>query len=108
MHEFVLSAETLKEKYGVSALDIAKGLEYCGIHPPTVYFPLIVHEALMLEPTETESRETLDAAADVFLSLARKAGEDAASLRSAPFSAAVSRPDEVKAARQPLLRYEWK
>ncbi|MDR1655258.1 MAG: aminomethyl-transferring glycine dehydrogenase subunit GcvPB [Treponema sp.] len=108
MHEFVLSAETLKEKYGVSALDIAKGLEDCGIHPPTVYFPLIVHEALMLEPTETESRETLDAAADVFLSLAKKAGEDAASLRAAPFSAAVSRPDEVKAARRPLLRYEWK
>ncbi|MDR0655668.1 MAG: aminomethyl-transferring glycine dehydrogenase subunit GcvPB [Treponema sp.] len=108
MHEFVLSAETLKEKYGVSALDIAKGLEDCGIHPPTVYFPLIVHEALMLEPTETESRETLDAAADVFLSLAQKAGEDAASLRAAPFSAAVSRPDEVKAARQPLLCYEWK
>jgi glycine dehydrogenase subunit 2 len=90
-------------KIGVRTLDIAKGLEDCGIRPPTVYFPLIVHETLMPEPTETESRETLDTAADVFFSLARNAGKDAASLRDAPFSAAVSRPDEVKA--PPLSRY---
>lgn len=69
MHEFVMSLDDLKEETGVSALDLAKGLLDNGIHPPTMYFPLIVHEALMVEPTETESRETLDEACDVFLKL---------------------------------------
>ena len=99
MHEFVLSASKQK-KSGVSALDIAKGLIDKGFHPPTVYFPLIVKEALMVEPTETESKETLDAFADALLDLARAAEENPGQFHTMPENTPVSRIDETAAARQ--------
>jgi glycine dehydrogenase subunit 2 len=105
MHEFVLSAQR-QAKNGVTALDIAKNLLDKGIHPPTIYFPLIVHEAMMIEPTETESPETLDAFIEVMRELAIKAQENPESLKNAPKTTYVSRLDEVKAARTPVLR--WK
>ena len=105
MHEFVISLEKLKESTGVTALDMAKALEDKGMHPPTIYFPLIVPEALMVEPTETESKETLDTAAEAFLSLYDKAVKEPESLKSAPIRTVIGRPDDVKAARQPVLRY---
>ncbi|GHU87142.1 putative glycine dehydrogenase (decarboxylating) subunit 2 [Spirochaetia bacterium] len=105
MHEFVISLEKLKETCGVSALDLAKGLQDKGMHPPTIYFPLIVHEALMVEPTETESRETLDTAIEAFMTLYDQAAGDPESLHAAPVTTVIGRPDDVKAARQPVLRY---
>ena len=105
MHEFVMSLEQLKKQTGVSAMDIAKGSLDFGIHPPTMYFPLIVHEALMIEPTETESRETLDEACDIFIRLYEMAHNDPEYLHNAPHSCMISRPDEVQAARNPILRY---
>lgn len=105
MHEFVMTLETLKKETGVSAMDVAKRLIDFGIHPPTMYFPLIVHEALMVEPTETESRETLDHAAQVFLEILQEARKDPESLHEAPHNAPIGRPDEVGAARHPVLRY---
>jgi glycine dehydrogenase subunit 2 len=106
MHEFVISVEKLKETMGISALDIAKALQDRGMHPPTIYFPLIVHEALMVEPTETESKETLDAAAQAFLSLFDEAGKHPENLHAAPVNTVIGRPDDVKAARQPVLRFK--
>ena len=106
MHEFVLDLSGLKKETGVSALDVAKSLIDEGIHPPTMYFPLIVHEALMLEPTETEGPETLDHAAVVLRMLYRKAFEDAETMHTAPHHMPIGRPDEVQAARKPILR--WK
>ena len=103
MHEFVISLEDLKEKYGVSAIDMAKALIDRGMHPPTMYFPLIVPEALMVEPTETESKETLDAAADAFLELYELAKTNPEILTSAPQNTVIGRPDDVKAARQPVV-----
>ena len=76
MHEFVLSARTLKREHGVTALDVAKRLMDYGFHPPTIYFPLVVPEALMIEPTETEAKETLDEFADAMLAIAREAAEE--------------------------------
>ena len=105
MHEYVLDLSELKKETGVSALDVAKSLIDEGIHPPTMYFPLIVHEALMFEPTETESRETLDEAIAVMRGLYQKAHEDAEYMHHAPHHAQIKRPDEVLAARQPVLRY---
>ncbi len=107
MHEFVMSLEKLKGETGVSAMDVAKSLLDYGIHPPTMYFPLIVHEALMVEPTETESPETLDSAADAFLAILEKAGSDPDYLHGAPHRCPIGRPDEVRAARTPVLRYEF-
>ena len=107
MHEFVMTLEGLKKKAGVSAMDIAKSMLDYGIHPPTMYFPLIVDEALMAEPTETESRETLDEAIGVFRSLYRLAQEDPEKLHAAPVTTPVTRLDEVTAARHPVLRYEF-
>ena len=95
-----------KKETGVSALDVAKSLIDRGIHPPTMYFPLIVHEALMLEPTETESRETLDQAAEVFRQLYQLAYTDPEAMRTAPHNAQIGRPDEVQAARNPILRWQ--
>ena len=106
MHEFVLGLEEFKKETGVSALDVAKSLIDRGIHPPTMYFPLIVHEALMLEPTETESRETLDQAAEVFRQLYQLAHTDPETMRTAPHNAQIGRPDEVQAARNPILRWQ--
>jgi glycine dehydrogenase subunit 2 len=105
MHEFVASAAKLKAERGVSAMDIAKRLVDYGFHAPTVYFPLIVHEAMMMEPTETESRATLDAFADALRQIVE---EDPAFLHEAPHNTAISRPDEVLAARKPVLRWNSK
>ena len=107
MHEFVVSAQTLKREYGVSALDVAKRLMDYGFHPPTIYFPLIVPEALMIEPTETETRETLDAFCDAMLAIAREAGEHPELLHEAPHTRPVRRVDEVQAARHLVLRYAF-
>ncbi|MCI0332118.1 MAG: aminomethyl-transferring glycine dehydrogenase subunit GcvPB [Planctomycetes bacterium] len=102
MHEFVASAAKLKSDKGISAMDIAKRLLDFGFHAPTVYFPLTVKESIMVEPTETESKETLDAFAET---LFRITEEDARSLRDAPHTTPISRPDEVRAARQPILAW---
>ena len=106
MHEFVLDLSKFKKETGVSALDVAKSLIDNGMHPPTMYFPLIVHEALMLEPTETESRETLDWAAEVFRGLYELGYKDPDYMHNAPHNAQIGRPDEVMAARNPILRYQ--
>ncbi len=105
MHEFVMDLSKLKKETGVTALDVAKSLIDEGIHPPTMYFPLIVHEALMLEPTETEGPETLDHAADVLKMLAQRAYDDPQAMHEAPHHTIIGRPDEVKAARHPVLRW---
>lgn len=102
MHEFVASGKDLKRDRDISAMDIAKRLLDFGCHAPTVYFPLTVPEAIMIEPTETESKETLDAFAEI---LFRITEEDAQTLHDAPHTTAISRPDEVRAARQPVLVY---
>lgn len=107
MHEFVMSLKDLKKDTGVSALDISKGLLDNGIHPPTMYFPLIVEEALMIEPTETETKETLDEAAEVFVRLYETAYREAERLHLAPLHTPVSRLDEVEAARHPKVRYTF-
>jgi glycine dehydrogenase subunit 2 len=103
MHEFVASARTLKRERHISAMDIAKRLLDFGYHAPTVYFPLVVPEAIMIEPTETESKETLDAFAGALLRILE---EDPEELHRAPHTLGISRPDEVKAAKEPMLR--WK
>ncbi len=104
MHEFVISLQGLKEKTGVSALDVAKSMIDAGVHPPTMYFPMIVHEALMFEPTETENKETLDCAAEILRYLYNLAFENPERLHSAPNCAKIKRPDEVRAARTPILK----
>jgi glycine dehydrogenase subunit 2 len=105
MHEFVLSARALKREHGITALDVAKRLIDYGFHPPTIYFPLVVPEALMIEPTETETKETLDAFADAMLAIAREAAERPELLREAPHTRPVARLDEVKAAKRAIVRY---
>ncbi len=107
MHEFVVSMEPLKRETGVSALDIAKNMLDWGIHPPTMYFPLIVQEALMFEPTETESIETLDAACDILLDILEAARKSPETAHAAPRTTVVGRPDETAAARTPVVRHEW-
>jgi glycine cleavage system P protein (glycine dehydrogenase) subunit 2 len=105
MHEFVLSARSLKRENSVTAQDVAKRLMDYGFHPPTVYFPLIVPEALMIEPTETEPKETLDAFADAMVAIAREAEEEPGVVRAAPTSRPIRRADEVAAAKNPVVRY---
>ncbi len=105
MHEFVLSADRQKEN-GISAMDIAKRLMDFGFHPPTVYFPLIVKEAMMIEPTETETPETLERFARVLVAIAHEAKQNPDIVKSAPHYTPVSRPDEAMAARKPVLRWE--
>ena len=107
MHEFVLTLEGLKKEKGVTAMDVAKALLDHGIHPPTMYFPLIVPEALMVEPTETESRETLDEAVAVLKAIRAQADSAPDALHAAPTKTPIGRPDEVQAARSPVLRYHW-
>lgn len=106
MHEFVLTLESEAKEHHVTAMDIAKALLDNGIHPPTVYFPLIVPEALMVEPTETEGKEMLDAAAEIFISIYQEAMNDPASIHQKPVTTVIGRPDEVNAARNPVLRYQ--
>ena len=112
MHEFVLNLENIKhdttkgDGHGVTALDIAKGLIDNGIHPPTMYFPLIVHEALMFEPTETESKSTLDYTAEVMIKLKKEAYENPEKLHGYPYTKPIGRVDETRAAREPILRYK--
>jgi glycine dehydrogenase subunit 2 len=107
MHEFVFSARNLKRQHGVTALDVAKRLQDYGFHPPTIYFPLVVPEALMIEPTESEAKETLDAFCEAMLTIAREAAEDPAVVHEAPHSRPVRRLDEVRAAKQPVVRYQF-
>ncbi len=107
MHEFVVSLETLKKETGVSAMDVAKTFIDYGMHPPTMYFPLIVHEALMFEPTETEGKETLDAAADAVKTILARAKTEPETLHASPVTTPIGRPDEVGAARNPILRYDF-
>ena len=105
MHEFVLSAEPQKAEHGVTALDIAKALLDYGYYAPTIYFPLIVREALMIEPTETESKETLDGFIDALIQIAEEAKTHPESIHTRPHHTPVRRLDEVKAARKPNLRW---
>jgi glycine dehydrogenase subunit 2 len=105
MHEFVVSARNLKREHGITALDVAKRLMDHGFHPPTIYFPLIVAEAMMIEPTETETRETLDAFCDAMLAIAQEAADDPRTLKDAPHTRPVSRLDEAAAAKRLLVRY---
>ncbi len=107
MHEFVMTLSRMKKEHGVSAMDIAKALLDNGIHPPTMYFPLIVEEALMVEPTETESKETLDEAVAVLRKIYEEAVSNPAALHEAPVTTPVRRLDEVGAARNPRLRYQF-
>ncbi len=105
MHEFVLSADTLHDEHGISALDVAKALLDNGFHPMTIYFPLIVHEAMMIEPTETESKQTLDHFVDVMLKIYDEAVKNPDKLKEAPLHTPVKRIDEVQAAKHPVLRW---
>lgn len=102
MHEFVASASRLKKENHLSAMDLAKRILDYGFHAPTVYFPLVVDEAVMIEPTETESKETLDAFADAIAQVVTESGD---TVELAPHSTVISRPDDVTAARKPVLRW---
>jgi glycine dehydrogenase subunit 2 len=104
MHEFVLSGAPMKKQLGIRTLDLAKRLLDHGMHPPTVYFPLVVEEALLIEPTETETRETLDAFVDAIVAIVREAAEDPEIARNAPYTTPVRRLDEAGAAKRPLVR----
>jgi glycine cleavage system P protein (glycine dehydrogenase) subunit 2 len=105
MHEFVLSARNLKREHGVTALDVAKRLQDFGIHPPTIYFPLVVPEALMIEPTETEPKERLDEFVAAMREIAEEAAEEPERLHDAPHHRPVRRLDEVRAAKHPIVKY---
>ena len=107
MHEFVMCLVKLHDETGCSALDVAKGMLDFGLHPPTMYFPLIVHEALMVEPCETESKELMDEVCDIYLNLYDMAYNDPQALHDAPLHTPVRRLDEVAAARNMVLRYKF-
>ena len=104
MHEFVLSGKPMKRELGVATLDLAKRLLDFGFHPPTVYFPLLVEEALMVEPTETETKESLDAFAEAIEAILAEAETDPEKAKHAPYTTPVRRLDEVKATRKPIVR----
>jgi glycine dehydrogenase subunit 2 len=104
MHEFVLTGGPMKKALGIRTTDLAKRLLDHGFHPPTVYFPLLVDEALLIEPTETETRETLDAFADIIGEILREAAEDPSVARGAPYTTPVRRLDEAGAAKRPVIR----
>ncbi|MGF6948458.1 glycine dehydrogenase subunit 2 [Neobacillus sp. B4I6] len=104
-HEFVLSGRRQK-KLGVRTLDIAKRLLDFGYHPPTIYFPLNVEECIMIEPTETESKETLDSFIDIMIQIAKEVEENPEIVQEAPHTTVVGRMDETKAARKPILKYQ--
>ena len=105
MHEFVLSGRGARDKLGIRTLDIAKRLLDHGVHPPTVYFPLLVEEALMIEPTETETKERLDHFADVVRAVLEEAAEDPSIAQNAPYTTPVRRLDEAGAAKRPVVRW---
>jgi glycine dehydrogenase subunit 2 len=104
MHEFVLSGAPMKRELKIKTLDLAKRLLDHGVHPPTVYFPLIVDEALLIEPTETETKETLDGFAEIVAEILREAREDPTIAQNAPYTTPVRRLDEAAAARKPVVR----
>ncbi len=104
MHEFVLSGTPMKRELSIRTLDLAKRLLDFGVHPPTVYFPLLVDEALLIEPTETETKETLDRFAEILVAILREAAEDPEIARTAPHTTPVRRLDEAGAARRPVVR----
>ncbi|MDP3766244.1 MAG: aminomethyl-transferring glycine dehydrogenase subunit GcvPB, partial [Nanoarchaeota archaeon] len=104
MHEFVLTDKNLGN--GVTTLDLAKRLIDYGVHAPTIYFPMIVHGAIMIEPTETESKETLDNFADIMVKIKEECEKEPETVKTAPFTTPVSRLDVVLAARKPVLKYE--
>jgi len=106
-HEVVFSGRRQKREHGISTLDMAKAILDHGIHPPTIYFPLIVEEALMIEPTETESLETLDRFVEVMHGIAETAATDPEAIRRAPVTTPVGRLDEAAAARRPDLRHAF-
>jgi glycine dehydrogenase subunit 2 len=105
MHECVLTSKKQKQ-YGIHTLDIAKRLLDYGYHPPTIYFPMIVEEAIMIEPTESESKETLDGFIDAMKKIALEAATDTELVHSAPHNTIVSRLDETLAARNPVVKWE--
>lgn len=107
MHEFVMTLQKLHKETGVSALDVAKGMLDFDLHPPTMYFPLIVHEALMVEPCETESKQLMDEVCDIYGKLRDMAYSDPDGLHTAPHNTPVRRLDEVAAARNMILRYDY-
>lgn len=107
MHEFVMNLTRLHKETGVSALDVAKGMLDFDLHPPTMYFPLIVHEALMVEPCETESKQLMDEVCDIYCKLYDMAYTDPEALHTAPHNTPVRRLDEVGAARNMILRYHF-
>jgi glycine dehydrogenase subunit 2 len=104
MHEFVLSGAPMKKELGIKTLDLAKRLLDHGYHPPTVYFPLLVDEALLVEPTETETRETLDGFAEAIAKILKEAGDDPLIAQNAPYTTPVRRLDEARAAKSPIIR----
>jgi glycine dehydrogenase subunit 2 len=106
MHEFVLSGRGARDKLGIKTLDIAKRMLDHRVHPPTVYFPLLVDEALMIEPTETETKERLDHFVDVVRAILDEAAEDPNVAREAPYTTPVRRLDEAGAARHPVVRQQ--
>ncbi|MDD3832011.1 MAG: aminomethyl-transferring glycine dehydrogenase subunit GcvPB [Clostridia bacterium] len=106
MHEFVLDVKDYHDNYSTSALDISKTMIDYGMHPPTMYFPLIVHEALMFEPTETESKQTLEEVAEIMHKISIRAKDSQDDLHASPVTTPIGRVDEVKAARQPILKYQ--
>jgi len=106
MHEFVMSVSKIKDETNATALDIAKALLDYGIHPPTIYFPQIVSEAMMVEPTETESKETLDEACNLLIKIAKQTYDDVDVLKASPRTLSVKRLDETLAARKPVLKFE--
>ncbi len=105
MHECIFT-DRIQQRSGVTTLDIAKRLLDYGHHPPTIYFPLVVSGALMIEPTETETRETLDSFIDALIAIAQEARDDPELVKSAAYSTPVRRLDEARAARKPVLRWE--
>ena len=107
MHEFIITLDKMHKENGVTATDIAKAMLDEGIHPPTMYFPLIVPEDLMVEPTETESKTTLDEVVRIMKKIHAMALEDPAHMHELPVNTVIRRPDEVKAAREPVIRYSF-
>ena len=105
MHEFVMSGDKQKEQFGVLTKDIAKRLLDYGFHAPTIYFPLIVHEAMLVEPTETETKESLDSFAQALKSILQEAKDDPDFVKSAPYNTPVKRLDDALAARN--LNIKW-